>query len=322
MSSAAVIRIALVFALALPWRAQAAALPLQPAEGGSYGESYTVIADLEGGGYVQVAFGLTNLGPGGLKGLCRALAVEPGQATLVAGARVGAGAWRIGEQGIEVGPCRARVEDGKTVVEAKLPELAVRLEFAAAGAPGAGPGATAEVGGEKYRTEVLLYRVPVTARVERTGGSPVVWRGVGYGDHTRSTVPPRALARRWIRFRSLRDERPLLVLVREGLDGALGPAQACGAGGACAELTRLAVERAPGEPRFTIRMEGREPAATLTLRSGPLLFRDAPVEALGLLRYLAGLFFGSPVTYVFRGTATDGTGAAVEGILEVELRDE
>ncbi|MFL5299725.1 MAG: hypothetical protein ACJ79R_05195, partial [Anaeromyxobacteraceae bacterium] len=58
------------------------------------------------------------------------------------------------------------------------------------------------------------------------------------------------------------------------------------------------------------------------LRSGRLLYRDAPVEDLGLLGKLVRPFTGNPVTYVIRAQAQDGAGAPIEGILEVEFASE
>jgi hypothetical protein len=304
--------------------AGAGPLGFAPADRGAYGESYTFIADLDGGGYVQLSLGLTNVGPGGLKGICRAVVAEAGGPPAVASERVGADAWRADAARVEVGPCRARVDGAATVVEASLPGLSVRLRFEGAAAPGAAPGGSAVVGGERYQTEVLAFRAPVAARVERSGGAGRELRGAGFADHTRSTVAPRELADRWVRFRALRSERPLLVLVREGRDGSLGPALACEAGG-CRAVTRLAVERAPGDPddaRALLRLELDGGAPPLQLRPGVLLYRDAPVEALGLLRVVARLFFGSPVTWVSRGSAAGGTAdGPIEGILELELRD-
>jgi hypothetical protein len=316
-------------ALALPPPAVAVAvagpLSLDPPHGGSYGESYTFIADLEDGGYVQATLGLTNVGPGGVKGLCRVVVVAPGQAVISTGVRVGSGAWHADGTRLAIGPCQARVEGSETVVEAALPDLAIRLAFAAAAAPGAAPGAEATVGADRYQTEVLLYRVPAGLHLVPTQGPARSGTGAGYVDHTRTTVPPRALATRWVRFRSLRAERPMLLLLREGLDGALGPAQVCSGVGDCRAITGASVQRgapSPGGLFFAIRLDAGEPTHPLTIRSGPLLHRDAPVEELGLLRHVAALFFGSPVTYLFRATADDGNGGGVEGLLEVELRDE
>jgi hypothetical protein len=311
--------------LAAPLAAGArSALRPQTTRHGSYSESFTFIADLDDGAYVQLTLSLTNLGPGSLKGLCRAVVARPGGEPWVGSARFGKDewSWRDGsDERLVVGPCFAESSDEGTVAEVPLDHGTVRLTFP--GQPARLPLADAVVSvrDDRYRSEVLYYRVPVTATVALPGEAAHTLQGAGYLDHSRSTVSPRELAQRWIRFRALRGERGLLLLAREGRDGAFGPAFGCDGGARCDSYESFRTRRTGQgkRPAFTVDLAG---GRSVEIDSGPLLYRDAPVEALGLLGRLVAPLVGSPVTYVYRARAHDGAAAPLEGILEVELSDE
>src|SRR5512144_2864429 len=72
---------------------------LRPVPSGdrNYGESYTFIADLADGGYVQVSLAFTNIAPG-TKAVCRAVVALPERPPWSASDRVGAKGvgWRDG----------------------------------------------------------------------------------------------------------------------------------------------------------------------------------------------------------------------------------
>ncbi|MFL5261668.1 MAG: hypothetical protein ACJ79L_04605 [Anaeromyxobacteraceae bacterium] len=305
-------------------RASAALKPLL-LKHGTYGESFTFIADLEDGTYVQASLSFTNLGPGSTKGICRGLVVQPAGAPWKAATRVSKDAysWRGGaEERLAIGPCSGWIDGSGTGVEVALEGGTIRLAFAERAAPRGARESMVAIGGDRYETEVLLSRVPVTATLALPGAPERRASGGGYLDHTRSTVAPKDLAARWVRFRALRGDRPLLLLGREGQDGRYAPLWACEGPARCRDLAAFRVERqgGTGAPAFRVAVSGaRDP---VDLRSGRLLYRDAPVEDLGILGKLVRPFTGNPVTYVFRGQAQDGAGAPIEGILEVEFASE
>jgi len=308
-------------ALAAPAAARASAT-LRPLllKRGSYGESFTFIADLEDGTYVQLSLSFTNLGPGGTKGLCRALVVRPSGEPWKASTRVGKDAygWRDGEEErLDIGPCSAGIDATAVTAQVKLEGGAVRLAYAARPGRRAGKETVLRQGGERYDTEVLLHHVPVTAVLSVPGEKERQVGGGGYLDHTRSTISPLDLGQRWVRFRALRGERPLLVLGRLGDDGKFSPLWGCERE-ACRDYASFDVRRDASARSATFRVALAGGDAPLELASGKLLYRDAPVEDLGILATVVKPFTGNPVTYVFRGRATGG-GEPVDGILEVEV---
>jgi hypothetical protein len=294
---------------------------------GSYGESFTFIADLEDGSYVQATLSLTNLGPGSTKAICRAMVVPRGGRPWKASERFSSKGWgyRAGPDGagerLTIGPCAAWSAE-TSGVEVPLDGGRVLVRFAGPLRPMFPPAVAVQVGEHRFGAEVLLYRVAAEAEIELPGEEPRRLAGSGYADHSRGTVPPRDLARRWIRFRGLRGERGLLLLGREALDGTYSPLWASDGTGHRDEYQSVRLERggARESPAFRIEVQGE--AGPMSIRSGTLLYRDAPVEDLGFLGKLVAPFLGSPVTYVYRALATEEGGESVEGILEVELSPE
>ncbi len=291
----------------------------------TYGESFTFVADLDDGSYIHIQLSLTNLGPGPTKGFCRALLVPQQGGPWKAFARFGRDAvtWTEGaDERLSVGTCSAWAGSAASGVEVNLERGTVRLAFGARLRLIPPRDAPISVGGERYQDEVLLYRAPVSASIALPGQAPREVSGAGYIDHTRSTVPPKDLANRWIRFRALRGERGLLLLGREGKDGHFAPLWACPDPAPCHAYSAFHVRRDGPDKAPAFRIDVADSGEPLQIYSGRLLFRDAPIEELGVIGKLVRPFTGSPVTYVYRATATAGGGTKVEGVLEVELAGE
>jgi hypothetical protein len=317
--------------LAVPLAAEAAVaddlqlLRPTPTTAGTYGESYTFIGDLDDGTYLHLTLALTTIGPGGLKAICRGRVVPPGAKPWMASVRLGSEAWRWtgGEaERLAIGPCSAEIGADALTVEVALEGGRVKLAFAAS------PhersllrDAVVPVSGNVFRSEVLLFRTPVTAAVALRGQPERTLAGAGYADHSRGTISPLDLFESWVRFRALRGDRPVALLARRGRDGAFRPVWACQDREHCRDLGRYQIRRADARPAaFEVTVGEGEGA--LQLRSGALLYRSAPVEELGLLGKLVAAIAGNPVTYVYRGTLQDGDGAPIEGILEVEVAND
>jgi hypothetical protein len=204
--------------------------------------------------------------------------------------------------------------------QAKLEGGLLRLAFAERPGRAVGRESVVHVGKALYDTRVLLSRVAVAAAYALPGSPEQSVPGGGYVDHTRSTVFPIDLAERWVRFRALRGDRPLLVLGRLGKDGSFAPVWACGA--VCRDYARFDIRReaAARAPTFHVAVVGGDGGdAPIALDSGRLLYRDAPVEDLGVLGRVIMPFTGNPVAYVFRGRASAFGAPPLEGILEVEF---
>lgn len=292
---------------------------------GSYGETFTFIADLDDGTYVHLSLGFTNLGPGSIKAICRAVVVPPNASPWKASTRVGGDGWSYSEgdpERLRIDACSAEVHGERTRVEVPLDGGVVRLGFFAPARRRSPADASFGTPEQHYRAEILLYRTQVEAAIQLPGSAGRNLKGAGYVDHTRSTIKPKELANQWVRFRGLRGERGVVLLARRGHDGQITPAWACDPPGHCRQYSRFSLDRTGEGNGSAFRILFPSERYAIRIDSGRLLFRDDPIGELGLLGKLAAPFFGSPVTYTFRGRLEDGRRPPIDGILEVELADD
>jgi hypothetical protein len=195
------------------------------------------------------------------------------------------------------------------------------LEYAAQLQPTAPDGSDGEVANARYRHEVTLAFSRLKATVRYPKGEEQARTGGGYADHTRSTIPPAKLAKRWVRFRALRGGERLVLLAREGQDGEFGPVYAWEEGDSPRPLEHFTLSREGAKERSVWKVEvfGGESRAAMVLRSTSLLQRSAPVEELGMLGGLVRPVVGSPVTYLHRAVLEQPGRAPVAGLMEVTL---
>lgn len=314
----------LLLLLALPTVAAGAAT-LEPTGSPSdnYGESFTFIGDLDDGTVVSVQLSVTNIGPGSRTGICRATVLRPGQRAWTPQKKVGSREWShdAATNTLRVGPCSARSADGVTKVEAALDGGRVVLEYAAQMTPRSPDGSEVDVGSARYRNEVTLVFTSMKATVQPPKSAEVTQAGGGYADHTRSTIAPAKLSRRWVRFRALRGPEQEVLLAREGQDGEFGPVYEWKEGGEPTPLESFTLNREGTKERTTWTVDVFAAGGTkaLVLRSTSLLLRSAPVEDLGMLGGLVKSVLGSPVTYTYRAVLEREGKAPVQGLMEVTL---
>jgi hypothetical protein len=295
---------------------------LEPAElpSDDYAETFTFVADLDDGTYVQLQLAVTNLGPGSGIGLCRVLVKRPVDAPWTRHERYGRTGWSYGarEDGevLSIGGCSVR-SGAQTVVRAALGGRSVELTF-----PGPlselAPPMVIRVRDREYRAWVLQAFTPVTARLEgfRVAGPQA---GGGYADHSRTTVPAGALGRRWVRFRALRPPNRLLMAARQQPDGRWDPAWIWRQGEAPRPLSTVELLRAPGAAgAWSVAL--RDGPATDTLSTGQRLYRHAPLEELGPLAWVAKAVIEVPVTTTYRAMLAASPPA--DGVLEVSILGE
>ncbi|CAM3801841.1 hypothetical protein G4177_01555 [Corallococcus sp. ZKHCc1 1396] len=310
----------------LPGVAAAGALEVVFNSSDRYGESFTFVADTDDGVYVTVNLSVTNIGPGSRTGICRATVLRPGKPAWAPQTRVGGKEWSYdaATDALKVGTCSAKVTDNGLSVVAPLDGGRVVLEYAKKPEPWSPDGSTIELGKDRYRHEVLVGASPVKVTLQVPKTAEVSLTGGGYVDHSRSTVAPAKLAKRWVRFRALRGTQRAVVLGREGQEGDYGPMYLWEDKGPAQLLESFTLTQTGEKERSVWRAEftDREGQPTLTLRSRTLLQRSAPVESLGVLSGLVRPMVGSPVTYLHRAVMERAGKAPVEGLMEVTLEGE
>lgn len=317
-------REALLGALLAPLLASAAGAVFEPepAKSDSYGESFTFSLDMDDGSFLQVQLSVTNIGPGARTGICRATVRRPGEKTWTPQVRVGEKEWKYdaATRALRMGPCTFQVTDTGTLVEAPLDKGLVRFELPVKPEPRSPKDSEVVVGEGRYRHEVLVPFSAVEVTLRKPGASePELLEGGAYGDHTRSTVPPAKLARRWLRFRALRGASRLVLLAREGQDGRFGPVYLWQEGSEPRTFERFELSRTGTKLKTAWAASLASEGGPLKLRSTALLHRSAPVEELGMFAGLVRPMVGSPVTYVLRAVLERPGQKPLEGLMEVSL---
>jgi hypothetical protein len=303
---------------------EASAGPLfkpEPVKSDNYGESFTFSLDMDDGSFLQVQLSVTNIGPGTRTGICRATVKRPAEKPWAPQVRVGEKEWKYdaAARALSMGPCSMKVTDAGVRVEAPLDKGLVRFELPVKPEPRSPPGSEVVVGDGRYRHEVLVPFSAVEVTLQKPGSEPELLDGGAYGDHTRSTVPPAKLARRWLRFRALRGDSRLVLLAREGQDGRFGPVYVWQEGSEPRTYERFKLNRTGTKLKTAWEASLEGEGGALTVRSTALLLRSAPVEDLGMFAGLVRPVVGSPVTYVLRAVLERPGQQPLDGLMEVSL---
>jgi len=289
-----------------------------------YTESFTFVADLADGTYVQLQLAVSNLGPGSGTGLCRALVARPGKKAWTASERVSRQAWRHtgheDRERLQVGRCSIDAA-GEVVTRVALEDGVVTLRLPGPLAPRVPPSGTLSVDDREHRTWLVVPFAKVAASLQLPGEPATELSGGAYADHSRSSVPAKSLARRWIRFRALQGEHRALLLAREGLDGGFEPAWLWLEGTEPQTFARFTLTRTGNEqaPTWSAALSGSVEGRIVSTTQ---LYRYAPLEELGALGALVAPVVGSPVTWTSRATLELKGRAPMAGIMEVSLHED
>lgn len=299
--------------------ADAASL-LAPTSSGddNYNEHFTFVGDLVDGGYLWIQLTVTNLGPGSGNASCRVVAVRPGMPPWTVSQRFGSGEWShdAATDTLNMGNCSAKL-GAQPVVKANLGGGRAELRFAGAATPSS-PHPAITIGNYRHATSWLLPFASATALLQLPGRELVTANAGGYGETTRSNVPPRTLAKRWIRFRATRGNTKVILLARQDLDGRLQPAWIAAQGKPAVRFDQLQLQRGGTKAAPTWKIDLSSGGKSTQILSTSLLVRSAPMEEFN--RFVAAVMrpiVGSPVTFVHRATLQIGGEAPTHGILEI-----
>ena len=290
----------------------------QPLSVRTYAESYTFIADAQGT-YVQIQLAISNLGDKPGKGGCRLLVVGEGEPWEDRRQvyRENWGFESAPHPTLRVGTCSVEALPGATKVVIPQDSGTLTIVYAASLTAIHPPFARIEVESTFLENEVLLPWSAVEVKLERHGFPPRVLKGQGFSDHARSTSLPTMIAEGWVRFRGLAPTGSVLIQGRLLPDEGGVEGWVWHQGGEPQQLTRLLdYESKPGE---VIRMQASKDVYKIHV--GPQLFRNAPVERIGVMGHLVALIVGNPVTRTFRAKL-NGPHGTLSGILELNWADE
>jgi len=288
----------------------------------TFAETFTAIADLQDGTYVQTQVAVTNAGPGDGKGACRVLVVRPGVAPWTATAELDRSDWSFSARPVptlRMGTCRWSSGD-RLEAAAAVGMGRVQVVLQARPRRVRPPDHQVKVGDDFYRSEVLVPWAPATVELALPGRPARTLRGHGYADHSRATALPGEVATRWVRFRGLHASRSFLLLARFPPGG--GPPRGWTwrqGEPAPAPLGTLRIYRTGGTgtaPTWRVHLGG--PVGRKVVEAAVPSYRYDPVGEHGLLGRMVGAVVGRPVTWTLRAVLSPGPGGSpLPGILEV-----
>jgi hypothetical protein len=295
----------------------------------SFSHTFTVIADLEDGTYVQVQLAISNVGAGDGNGACRILVVEPKRDAWTTAKKLDRDEWRW-EAGppetLVMGPCTATI-GSSMVIDAKLDEGSARIVLDSPVVARHPPHSRFRSSEGFFELTILVPWTNLAAHICTPGQPKRSIRGHGYADQFRTTLMPADSARRWVRFRGLEQEHSVLVLGRFPPGDGAAEAWIWRQGTSAPQvLDRLSVSRirlSAGRSSTSWEVRGSRQGEAFRLISHGQLFRYAPVEQFGMVGRLVKSVVGNPVTTTYRAVLEGLSGQVpLRGILEVSHANE
>lgn len=276
-----------------------------------YGETFSMVFDLDDGTYVLLQMAVTNMGPGDRNGICRYIHVPAGGAAETDGKTYDAAEWKVEGSRFTIGPCT--LDEGEAVrMSVVVGEMSIEAGLSARAKGVAPPNHGAKTADGFYEMEVLVPSAAAEVQISSRGSTKRL-AGRGFMIHSRSTDTPGAIARRWARFRATGEGRVHLAQIRFPADGGAPSGWSWAPPGDPSPVTEAKVGSKPG-PEFMV--VAKTASGPWRIRTRKLLYRDAPLERHGWLGTLLGKVLGNPVTHHFRAELAAPKGV-VPGILEI-----
>lgn len=305
------------FVLGLSPRARAAAASTSfsptPTTDETYGESFTIIAEMSDHTYLLFQFLFSNAGVGDRKAACRLMLRANDRPLEQYGRRFDEEEWRYIATGnrLQVGECSLTGDASGTRFHVRLDGVDATLHMKAP-ARNVMPVPTVRGDWGFYQQDVLTPWAQVDVTLQKQGQEPWARQGWGYFDHTRSEALLPKVASNWVRFRGFYDGVPLVLQARFAPDGTLGDAWMWRKGERAPERILEAKRLTTAVPQW----EFKSAKHTLHVETGPKLYLYEPTKSYGLLGRLARPFVGNPKTHTYRAALQSASLGSVRGTVE------
>lgn len=291
-----------------------------------FSETFTLFADLSNGAYIYGQIGVSNIGPGSKRGVCRILISLPQREAINQSIIVDKEDWLFSEkdgQLLQVKSCQLRAAENKKLLEfsGEINNQSINIILYDTPKKHKVPFDRLLTKSGYYKSDILIPWSTATVQYQLKGKT-ISAKGYGYADHSRSTLLPAKLAHQWVRFRGLNGGNSKLLLARQASDGV--PFE--GWDWQQMEEKMDSVPEAFQNLRLTNtsmkdmqhwNIDVRTKTSNYKIKTEKLLIRYAPMEESGMLAKMLSFFIGNPVTYTYRATLVSADGAELPGILEI-----
>jgi len=286
-----------------------------------FSETFTLFADLSNGAYIYGQVGVSNIGPGNERGICRILISLPDTGPINHSIIVDKKEWSYSEdaQLLQVKACQLKLLSDKKllVFSGELEEQKIKITLHDAPKKHKTPNDRLLTKVGYYKSDILVPWSKATASYE-VNGENINAAGFGYADHSRSTLLPAKLAHQWVRFRGLNSKNSKLLLARQSKKDE--PFEGWYWGQKSTKPTSfkelvLSNQTIDNIQHWNINVTNR--ASSYKIKTEKLLIRYAPMEDKGVLAKMLSFFMGNPVTYTYRAKLISDDGVELPGILEI-----
>lgn len=306
-------------------------LRFTPLDEESYAETLTLSTALETGAYLLVQAMLTNGGIGDEKPGCRILFVSSSGKAINQVNRDGD--WsNLNERGkLSISSCALIARGDGLTWTAQTDDLSVDLSLKGAVKRVKTPRGNLTERGGFFESSVLSPFAEITAKIKAPKEGLILARGRGTLVHTRSTLLPPDVAKRWLKIyvypSSSSSSLPLLIELKQSDRGDISGWYWEGGETSPKALTPDEVKPLEGWMRgdhatmTSIKLGG----STLHFKRGPLLFTYEPVRQYGMMGRLAKRWIGDPLNKtrrleMGRGDGADQTPELLGFVEEIEIR--
>ncbi len=300
----------IVWLVAFFGSAEAESLP-SPAlhDDGNYSETFSLTAYGQDT-VVQLQFGITNLGWGSGRGICR-LYVQSGDTRIRKHEMYGRDEWSsFGTPATTLtAPGCALRTGGRVHFSAELDGVLVEVVTEDPLAPVMTTETWVKNDDGTYRSNILLPASPAEITWRQKGKTNKV-QGFAHLDHSVSTLLPQSISSGWLRFRALSGATPHILSLR------LAPGATSFSGWQLKEKKLTAIEA--GVPRWWPKSKTE---LSISLPDGRIQILEKietfePLRDLGVLRFAAEVLVGKPKTILY-WAELDGH----RGVLEVSTQE-
>jgi len=306
------------FILSAPLQATATDLLLPRSTGNeAYSESFTLLGDLEDGGYILLQYLFTNAGLGDEKAGCRGLIIPPKGKGFNEGVHLDRDSWNYDAKtrALHVGDCELKQHPNALSFKVQTENFKANVTLHRQVQRQPLPRYPLKKGDDFFHVDIL---VP-WAKLSGTVTSPVYQgpvKGHGYIDHTRANCLIKNIAKRWIRFRGLNPKHPYSFQFHfpptgNNITGWHWESAAKG------PVALTAPTLVGGDAQHEGALHFNHEKGLIQLKTVKILHRYRPVADYGLLGILAKPWIGDPTTTTYHAEVTLPDGTVIPGLFEV-----
>lgn len=285
-----------------------------------FSETFTVFSDLENGAYIYGQIGVSNIGPGNKRGICRLLISHPNEKPVDQSLIVNQDEWTYTAQTQEtlsVENCALSHNSKKNLLifSGIINSQKIAMTLHASPQKRITPNGQLYTKSGYYLSDILVPWAVATVEYQ-FGDTQITSKGFGYADHSRSTMLPATIAHQWIRFRALNAKDSTIILARQPMKTSAFSGWVWNQKDESAHLFQK-LDFSTNSDMLHSNIVINDESDQFSIKIDHEILRYAPLEGKGFLMKMISYAVGNPVTYTYRARLISSKGKETQGILEI-----